>query len=372
MPALRRQPASHGGPPTAGAEAQTTPQRSENSRRRTLAPGESAETAQLTLDDLFAEVDAAQAPADGMGKGSSAAAGWGTELASFNGVSAYSNGGDSRYFKRGEYGHMYQCVEFVNRYSAQANGTGNMIGTGNAIDYAGDSRAKFGYRWTPNNGQDELPQAGDILVFEGGTYGHVAIATGGDETGVGMIQQNTRSANATLSVSGEAGDWSVRNWGSMRLLGWQTLGAKSAKAPKEAGPGKTAGGTSYTVRPGDTLWAIAQRLLGDGSRYPELAKLNNLKDASSLVPGQVLRVVGATKQQEPRVTTPKKDEPEDAVAVTPKAPKPRTHTVRRGESLWAIAAATLGDGSRYRELATLNHIANPSHIVAGQVIKLPA
>jgi hypothetical protein len=39
-------------------------------------------------------------------------------------------------------GIQYQCVEFVNRYSAQANGTGNMIGTGNAIDYAGDSRAK--------------------------------------------------------------------------------------------------------------------------------------------------------------------------------------------------------------------------------------
>lgn len=370
MPALRRQPAAHGGGPSAGVEAQSAPQRSENSRRRTLAPGESQETAQLTLDDLFAEVDAAQATADGMGKGGAAAAGWGTELASFQGVSAYSNGGDSSYFKRGEYGHMYQCVEFVNRFSAQANGTGNMIGTGNAIDYAGDSRAKFGYRWTPNTGQDELPQAGDILVFEGGSYGHVAIATGGDESGVGMIQQNTRSANATLSVAGQEGDWSVRNWGSMRLLGWQTLGDKAAKAPKEAKPGKSVGGTSYTVRSGDTLWAIAQRLLGDGARYPELAKLNNLKDASSLASGQVLRLPGSANLGAPEPALDKA--PVAATEKPAKAPQPRTHTVRRGESLWEIAAATLGDGSRYRELATLNHIANPSQIVAGQMIKLPA
>lgn len=370
MPALRRQPAAHGGGPSAGVEAQPAPQRSENSRRRTLAPGEAQETAQLTLDDLFAEVDAAQAASDGMGKGGAAAAGWGTELASFQGVSAYSNGGDSRYYQRGEYGHMYQCVEFVNRFSAQANGTGNMIGTGNAIDYAGDSRAKFGYRWTPNNGQDELPQAGDILVFEGGSYGHVAIATGGDESGVGMIQQNTRSANATLSVAGEEGDWSVRNWGSLRLLGWQTLGDKTAKAPKEAKPGKAAGGSSYTVRPGDTLWAIAQRLLGDGARYPELAKLNNLKDPSSLVSGQVLRLPGSANQAAPEPTVDKK--PVAAPEKPAKAPRPRTHTVRRGESLWEIAAATLGDGARYRELATLNHLADASHIVTGQVLKLPA
>lgn len=31
---------------------------------------------------------------------------------------------------------------------------------------------------------------------------------------------------------------------------------------------------SYTVVPGDSLWAIAQRLYGDGSRYPELYAAN--------------------------------------------------------------------------------------------------
>ena len=33
----------------------------------------------------------------------------------------------------------------------------------------------------------------------------------------------------------------------------------------------------HTVVKGDTLWDIAKKYLGDGSRYPEIKALNNLK-----------------------------------------------------------------------------------------------
>ena len=69
-----------------------------------------------------------------------------------------------------------------------------------------------------------------------------------------------------------------------------------------------------------------------------------------------------------------------AEAPTPAAPKPaaapkaeaKTYTVRRGDTLWDIAERSLGDGARYREIARLNGIANPSRINVGAVLKLPS
>lgn len=41
-------------------------------------------------------------------------------------------------------------------------------------------------------------------------------------------------------------------------------------------------------------------------------------------------------------------------AATPAAPELQTYTVTKGDSLWSIAKATLGDGSRFQEIADLN------------------
>lgn len=49
---------------------------------------------------------------------------------------------------------------------------------------------------------------------------------------------------------------------------------------------------------------------------------------------------------------------------------PKTHTVVKGDTLWAIAKKYLGDGSKFPELAKLNNIKNPNEIKVGQVIKL--
>lgn len=47
---------------------------------------------------------------------------------------------------------------------------------------------------------------------------------------------------------------------------------------------------TYTVKKGDTLWAIAKKFYGDGSLYPYLANLNGLKNANVINIGQVLRI----------------------------------------------------------------------------------
>lgn len=45
---------------------------------------------------------------------------------------------------------------------------------------------------------------------------------------------------------------------------------------------------TYIVEPGDTLWSIAERFFGDGNRYKEIAELNNLADPNIIHAGQEL------------------------------------------------------------------------------------
>ncbi|WP_456288388.1 LysM peptidoglycan-binding domain-containing protein [Paenibacillus sp. AK002] len=50
--------------------------------------------------------------------------------------------------------------------------------------------------------------------------------------------------------------------------------------------------TSYTVAKGDTLWSIAQKLLGSGSRHADIQNLNGIKDhdVRKLAVGRVLKI----------------------------------------------------------------------------------
>jgi hypothetical protein len=48
-----------------------------------------------------------------------------------------------------------------------------------------------------------------------------------------------------------------------------------------------------------------------------------------------------------------------------------TYTVAKGDTLWSIAASKLGDGNRWREIASLNKLADADEIAPGQKLKLP-
>ena len=73
------------------------------------------------------------------------------------------------------------------------------------------------------------------------------------------------------------------------------------------------------------------------------------------------------------VTTRKASLPAQTETRTDNRVQPKTYTVKKGDCLWNIAAAQLGSGSRYTEIASLNSdiIKNPNLIYAGQVLKLP-
>ncbi len=56
------------------------------------------------------------------------------------------------------------------------------------------------------------------------------------------------------------------------------------------------------------------------------------------------------------------------------APKPKTYTVAKGDTLWNIAKKNLGNGARYNEIYNLNKdkIKNPNLIYPGQVLTMPS
>lgn len=56
---------------------------------------------------------------------------------------------------------------------------------------------------------------------------------------------------------------------------------------------------------------------------------------------------------------------------TPPRTKAKTYTVKRGDTLAAIAARLLGSASKWQSIATLNKIRNPNALKVGQVLKLP-
>jgi LysM repeat protein len=49
--------------------------------------------------------------------------------------------------------------------------------------------------------------------------------------------------------------------------------------------------SQYTVKQGDTLWNIAEKLLGNGNKYSEIQRENNLR-SDVIHPDQVLKIPG--------------------------------------------------------------------------------
>lgn len=65
-------------------------------------------------------------------------------------------------------------------------------------------------------------------------------------------------------------------------------GDGSAEMAPEPAPQDTA--RTYTVEPGDTLWGIAERFYGDGSKYQMIADASGIANPDLIHPGQLLTI----------------------------------------------------------------------------------
>ncbi len=119
-------------------------------------------------------------------------------------------------------------------------------------------------------------KVGDVVQFAGGKHYAASNASSGTTVKAGP-------AKITALAKGAKHPYHVIHTDSTSTVyGWV-----DATAISGAGSGST--GLTYTVQAGDSLWAIAQKQLGNGSRWQEIAQLNGLTSTTIQI-GQVLKL----------------------------------------------------------------------------------
>jgi len=91
--------------------------------------------------------------------------------------------------------------------------------------------------------------------------------------------------------------------------------------------------TSYTIQQGDFLFAIAERLLGDGEKWKEIYELNKTilgPNPNFILPGTTIKIPSGSVDPNNGNSTNK------------------SHTVQSGDSLFIIAEKHLGDGEKWK------------------------
>lgn len=111
---------------------------------------------------------------------------------------------------------------------------------------------------------------------------------------------------------------------------------------------------TYTVQPGDTLWGIADKLLGNGAFWPEIwdANKSEITNPSVIYAGQVL----------------------DIPATPTMATSPNQYTVKSGDTLSGIAEHFYHDANKWPDIYRANRTligGNPDLIHPGQVLTIP-
>ncbi len=149
-----------------------------------------------------------------------------------------------------------------------------------------------------------------------------------------------------------------------------------AAAPAVPDPGGTQPATrTVTVAKGDSFWELANRHLGDPTRWTEIFDLNA---GRTMTTGHVMEEPGWLEPGWELLV------PDTAGQAAPEAPPPQdqttTRTVQRGDTLSQIAEEELGDANRYPELfaATTGtvqpdgrHLVDPDLIYPGWNVTLP-
>lgn len=175
------------------------------------------------------------------------------------------NNGDAVAYRNIQVNGRYIRGFVTPKYASAAGETSSTSGSsGSSGSAASSSDASLEYK------------VGDTVQFSGGKHYAASNASSGTTVKAGP-------AKITALAKGAKHPYHVIHTDSTSTVyGWV-----DATAISGAGSGST--GLTYTVQAGDSLWAIAQKQLGNGSRWQEIAQLNGLTSTTIQI-GQVLKL----------------------------------------------------------------------------------
>ena len=107
--------------------------------------------------------------------------------------------------------------------------------------------------------------------------------------------------------------------------------------------------STYIVKSGDTLSAIAQRF---DTTVSELVELNDISNPNLIYPGEVLKIPTISNDNSKSASSKQ---------------YLKTYIVRSGDTLWGIARLF---NTTVDNLVRINNISNPNLIYPGQVLKI--
>lgn len=200
-------------------------------------------------------------------------------------------------------------------------------------------------------GRAQAPQLRGLAVPQSMARGLVtgALMLVASGSGITAASAVPHLALASVSASAATADASASQQQESRAGA-----AQHSKRTEEKGAPRA---TSVTVKAGDSLWALAERHLGEGREFTQILELNRDvlgNNSSMLTPGTVLQIpTPATNTQVATQTT--------------------QVTVATDDTLSGIAQDELGSTQHYREIfdANRDQVSDPDHIEPGWVLDVP-
>ncbi|MCC6682812.1 MAG: LysM peptidoglycan-binding domain-containing protein [Phycisphaeraceae bacterium] len=130
----------------------------------------------------------------------------------------------------------------------------------------------------------------------------------------------------------------------------------------------------HTVADGDSLYRIAEKYLGDGTRWREIVNANpgKIGDDNQIQVGAKLTIPSREINRPAPAGTPDSQSPAPMTAPT-RSNARKTYTVKSGDTLFSIARVQLGDGGRWKSIYDANRdkLADPDSVKVGQSLKIP-